>query len=79
MESGWVATASRTLHYQIFISEAPFDGMDPQSHGAEIEKTFFKKKGPKKESPKAQLATKEETEICKNVVVTILLRSAQTF
>ena len=48
----------------IHLSEAPFDGMDPQSHGAEIEKTSLKKKGPKKESPKAQLATKEETEIC---------------
>ena len=47
------------------LSEAPFDGMDPQSHGAEIENTLTKKKGPKKESPKAQLATKEETEICK--------------
>lgn len=46
------------------LSEAPFDGMDPQSHGAEIENTLTKKKGPKKESPKAQLATKEETEIC---------------
>ena len=46
------------------IHEAPFDGMDPQSHGAEIENTLTKKKGPKKESPKAQLATKEETEIC---------------
>ena len=47
------------------IHEAPFDGMDPQSHGAEIENTLTKKKGPKKESPKAQLATKEETEVCK--------------
>ena len=47
------------------LSEAPFDGMDPQSHGAEIENTLTKKKGPKKESPKAQLATKEETEVCK--------------
>ena len=46
------------------LSEAPFDGMDPQSHGAEIENTLTKKKGPKKESPKAQLATKEEKEIC---------------
>ena len=46
------------------IHEAPFDGMDPQSHGAEIENTLTKKKGPKKESPKAQLATKEEKEIC---------------
>ena len=48
----------------LHLSEAPFDGMDPQSHGAEIENTLTKKKGPKKESPKAQLATKEETEIC---------------
>ena len=49
----------------LHLSEAPFDGMDPQSNGAEIEKITTKKKGPKKESPKAQLATKEETEICK--------------
>ena len=47
------------------IHEAPFDGMDPQSHGAEIERVSIKKKGPKKESPKAQLATKEEKEVCK--------------
>ena len=46
------------------IHEAPFDGMDPQSNGAEIEQVSIKKKGPKKESPKAQLATKEEKEIC---------------
>ena len=45
------------------LSEAPFDGMDPQSHGAEVEKITTKKKGPKKESPKAQLATKEEVVI----------------
>jgi hypothetical protein len=45
------------------ISEAPFDGMDPQSHGAEIESTTTKKKTAKKESPKAQLATKEEYEV----------------
>jgi len=48
----------------LHLSEAPFDGMDPQSHGAEIENTLTKKKGPKKESPKAQLATKEEKEVC---------------
>ena len=47
----------------IHLSEAPFDGMDPQSHGAEVEKITTKKKGPKKESPKAQLATKEEVVI----------------
>lgn len=45
------------------LSEAPFDGMDPQSNGAELEKITTKKKGPKKESPKAQLATKEEVVI----------------
>ena len=44
------------------LSEAPFDGMDPQSHGAEIEDTTKKKKGAKKEGPKAQLATKESVE-----------------
>ena len=47
----------------IHLSEAPFDGMDPQSHGAEVEKITTKKKGPKKESPKAQLATKEQAEV----------------
>ena len=45
------------------LSEAPFDGMMPQSHGAEIEDTTKRKKGAKKEGPKAQLATKEETEV----------------
>ena len=44
------------------LTEA-FDGMDPQSHGAEIEKTTTKKKTAKKESPKAQLDTKEELEV----------------
>ena len=34
-----------------------------RSHGAEVEKITTKKKGPKKESPKAQLATKEEVVI----------------
>ena len=53
------------------IHEAPFDGMDPQSHGAEIEKTSLKKKGPKKESPKAQLATKEEYEVLEREEVEI--------
>ena len=47
----------------LHLSEAPFDGMDPQSNGAEIEKITTKKKGPKKESPKAQLATKEQAEV----------------
>ena len=37
------------------LHEAPFDGMDPQSHGAEVEEITKKKKSAKKESPKAQL------------------------
>ena len=45
------------------LSEAPFDGMDPQSNGAEIEQTSIKKKETKKPSAKAQLATKEEAEV----------------
>ena len=44
------------------LHEAPFDGMDPQSNGAEIEDTTKKKKSAKKEGSKAQLATKEEVE-----------------
>lgn len=48
---------------ELNLHEAPFDGMDPQSHGAEIENTSIKKKTAKKESPKAQLATKEEYEV----------------
>ena len=48
----------------LHLSEAPFDGMDPQSNGAEIEQTSIKKKEAKKPSAKAQLATKEEVEIC---------------
>ena len=45
------------------IHEAPFDGMDPQSNGAEIEQTSIKKKEVKKPSAKAQLAAKEEYEV----------------
>ena len=45
------------------LHEAPFDGMDPQSNGAEIEQTSIKKKEAKKPSAKAQLATKEEAEV----------------
>ena len=45
------------------LHEAPFDGMDPQSNGAEIEQTSIKKKEAKKPSAKAQLATKEEYEV----------------
>ena len=46
----------------LHLSEAPFDGMDPQSNGAEIEQTSIKKKEVKKPSAKEQLATKEEAE-----------------
>ena len=49
------------------LHEEPFAGMDPQSHGAEIEDTTKKKKSAKKESPKAQLdvpgAANEEKEV----------------
>jgi len=45
------------------LHEAPFDGMDPQSNGAEIEQTSIKKKEVKKPSAKAQLAAKEEYEV----------------
>ena len=44
----------------LHLSEAPFDGMDPQSNGAEIEQTSIKKKEVKKPSAKAQLAANEE-------------------
>jgi hypothetical protein len=44
----------------LHLSEAPFDGMDPQSNGAEIEQTSIKKKEAKKPSAKAQLAANEE-------------------
>jgi len=46
--------------YELELSEAPFDGMDPQSNGAEIEQTSIKKKEAKKPSAKAQLAANEE-------------------
>ena len=59
MVSGWVAIASRTLKCLTY-HEAPFDGMDPQSNGAEIEQTSIKKKEAKKPSAKAQLAANEE-------------------
>ena len=48
---------------ELNLSEAPFDGMTPQSNGAEIEDATKRKKEAKKESPKAQLATKEEYEV----------------
>ena len=53
------------------LHEAPFDGMDPQSNGAEIEDTTKKKKSAKKESPKAQLNTKEEYEVLEREEVEI--------
>ena len=53
-----------TAPVELNLHEAPFDGMTPQSNGAEIEDTTKRKKEAKKESPKAQLATKEEVEVC---------------
>ena len=48
---------------ELHLSEAPFDGMEPQSNGAEIEQTSIKKKEVKKPSAKAQLAANEEYEV----------------
>ena len=52
------------------IHEAPFDGMDPQSHGAEIEDITVKKKETKKVKPVGSIETapvatvsKEEKEV----------------
>ena len=45
------------------IHEAPFDGMMPQSHGAEIEDVTKKKKGHTRRITRIQLATKEEYEV----------------
>ena len=39
------------------VAEAPFDGMDPQSHGAEIEDTTVKKKETKKVKPVGSIET----------------------
>ena len=39
------------------LHEAPFDGMDPQSHGAEIEDTTVKKKETKKVKPVGSIET----------------------
>ena len=47
------------------VAEAPFDGMDPQSHGAEIENVAVKKKETKKVNPvgsKETVVKKEEVE-----------------
>ena len=57
-------TFQNTQMPDLHLSEAPFDGMTPQSNGAEIEDTTKRKKEAKKETPKAQLATKEEVEVC---------------
>ena len=56
-------TFQNTQMPDLHLSEAPFDGMTPQSNGAEIEQTSIKKKEAKKPSAKAQLATKEEVEV----------------
>ena len=44
----------------IHLSEAPFDGMNPQSNGAEIEDTTKKKKTPKKGAYVGQESAKNE-------------------
>ena len=49
-----------TQPVDLHLTEA-FDGMDPQSHGAEIEDTTKKKKTAKKESSAAQLEIKQES------------------
>ena len=50
---------------ELHLSEAPFDGMDPQSHGAEIQDTTKKKKEAKKEKSVAEseVLEREEYEI----------------
>ena len=51
---------------ELHLSEAPFDGMDPQSHGAEIQDTTKKKKEAKKEksvAEEAEVLEREEYEI----------------
>ena len=51
---------------ELHLSEAPFDGMDPQSHGAEIQDTTKKKKEVKKEksvAEEAEVLEREEYEI----------------
>ena len=49
-----------TTPVDLNLSEAPFDGMTPQSNGAESEQTSIKNKEAKKPSAKAQLAANEE-------------------
>lgn len=56
------------------IHEAPFDGMDPQSNGAEIEQTSIKKKEVKKVTPvgaKETAPKKEEYEVLEREEVEI--------
>ena len=53
-------TFQNSAPVELNLSEAPFDGMAPQSNGAEIEQTSIKKKEAKKPSAKAQLAANEE-------------------
>ncbi|BCU93876.1 MAG: hypothetical protein CM15mV3_1620 [Caudoviricetes sp.] len=56
------------------LHEAPFDGMDPQSNGAEIEQTSIKKKEVKKPSAKAQLALKKSTKFLKEKSMKLMAR-----
>ena len=49
-----------TAPVELNLHEAPFDGMDPQSNGAEIEDTTKRKKTPKKGGYVGQEAASQE-------------------
>ena len=55
-----------TAPVELNLHEAPFDGMDPQSNGAEIEDTTKRKKTPKKGGYVGQEAApkNEEVQVC---------------
>ena len=48
---------------ELNLHEAPFDGMDPQSHGAEIEDTTKRKKEPKKGAYVGQESSPKNEEV----------------
>ena len=63
----------------LHLSEAPFDGMDPQSHGAEMNEYLLKRKVLRKNLLKHNLLLRKRQKFVQNVVVTMQLRYAQTF
>ena len=63
----------------IHLSEAPFDGMDPQSTVLRLNKYLSKRKVLRKNLLKHNLLLRKRQKFVVNVVVHILLRSAQTF